>query len=130
MLSTATNSLSDELRVFYFCLVELLMGKPLPIVNTPPVWLRILGCTANEASTYHINTPLPSALKIKGRSLSTLRYSIRWLNFLQSSTSGALTLIVRNAIPATAMSSQKAPRELPELPSMTMTTISGALIIQ
>jgi hypothetical protein len=33
-------------------------------------------------------------------------------------------------IPATATSSQRAPRELPELPSITMTTISGALIIQ
>ena len=33
-------------------------------------------------------------------------------------------------IPATATSSQRAPRELPELPSMTMMMISGALIIQ
>jgi hypothetical protein len=33
-------------------------------------------------------------------------------------------------IPATATSSQRAPRELPELPSMTMTMISGALFIQ
>jgi hypothetical protein len=33
-------------------------------------------------------------------------------------------------IPATATSSQRAPRELPELPSITMMTISGALIIQ
>jgi hypothetical protein len=33
-------------------------------------------------------------------------------------------------IPATATSSQRAPRELPELPSMTMMTISGALIVQ
>jgi hypothetical protein len=98
MLSTATNLLSVELHVFNFCLVEILIGKPLPIVNTPPVWLRILGCTANEASTYHINTPLPSALKIRGQSLSMLRYFIRWLNFLQSSISGALTLVVRNEI--------------------------------
>jgi hypothetical protein len=38
--------------------------------------------------------------------------------------------VVSMNIPATAMSSQRAPRELLELPSMTMTTISGALIIQ
>ncbi len=76
MSSTATNSLSVELRVFNFCLVELLIGKPLSIVNTPPVWLRILECTANEALTYHVNTPLPSALKIRGQSLSTLRYQL------------------------------------------------------
>jgi hypothetical protein len=30
-----------ELRVFSFCLVEVTIGNPLPIVNPPPVWLRI-----------------------------------------------------------------------------------------
>jgi hypothetical protein len=51
-------------------------------------------CTANEALTYHINTPLPSVLRIRGQSLSTLRYSIKWLNFLQLSISGPLTHVV------------------------------------
>ncbi len=76
MSSTPTTSLSVELRVFNFCLVEMTMGNPRPIVNPPPVWLRILGCIANEASTYHINTPLPSALMVKGRSLSTLCWGL------------------------------------------------------
>ncbi len=41
-----------------------------------------------------------------------------------------IIIILWSVIPATATSSQRAPRELPELPSMTMTMISGALIIQ
>jgi hypothetical protein len=38
------------------------------------------------------------ALRIRGQSLSTLRYSIRQLNFIQSSMSGAQTLLFENAI--------------------------------
>jgi hypothetical protein len=45
---------------------------------------------------HHYSTTL--VLRIRGRSLSTLRYSIRQLNFLQSLMSGALTLVVKNAI--------------------------------
>ncbi len=99
MLSTPTSSLSVDLLVFNFCLVELTIGNPLPIVNPPPVWLCILGCTSKEALAYHINTSLPLVLRIRERSQSFLRCCIRWLNFLQSSTSGALTLVgSKNAI--------------------------------
>ena len=75
--STPTNSLSVELHVFNFCFVETEMGNSLPIVNPPPVRPRMFGCTANEASTYHINSPSLSAPKTRGRSRSPLRYSIR-----------------------------------------------------
>ena len=82
MLSTPTSSLSVELCVFNFCLVELTIGNPLPIVNPPLVWLHILGCTANEASTCHINTPLPSALRIRGWSLLT-GFHPSWITYLR-----------------------------------------------
>ena len=53
MSSTPTNSLSVVLLVFSFCLVDFEIGPP-------PVCPRIFGCTANEASTYHIsNPPIP-----------------------------------------------------------------------
>ena len=97
MSSTPTNSLSVELLVFSFCLVDVEIGKPLPIVKPPPVCPRIFGCTANEASTYHISNPSLSAPNTKGLTLSFLKYSIRCLSFSQSSLSGALTLVVRNA---------------------------------
>jgi hypothetical protein len=97
--STPTNLLSVELFVFNFCFHEATMGNPRPIVNPPPVWPRMFGCKANEASMYHINSPSFSALRTtRGQSWSPLKYSIRWHNFSQSSVSGALTLVVRNAM--------------------------------
>ncbi len=93
-----TNLLSVELFVFNFCFHEATMGNPQPIVNPPPVWQCMFGCTANKASTYHINSPSFSALRTRGQSWSPLKYSIRWHNFSQSSVSGALTLLVRNAM--------------------------------
>ena len=55
MSSTPTNSLSVELLVFSFCLVDFEIGPP-----PAPVCPRIFGCTANEASTCHIsNPPIP-----------------------------------------------------------------------
>ncbi len=94
----ATNLLSVELFVFNFCFHEATMGNPWPIVNPPPVWPHMFGCTANEASMYRIHSPSFSALRIRGQSWSPLKYSFRWHNFSQSSVSGALTLVVRNAM--------------------------------
>jgi hypothetical protein len=98
MSSTPTTSLSVELLVFNFCFVKTEKRNPLPIVSLPPVCMRMFGCTANEASMYHINSPLLSAPKTRGQSRSPLKYSIRWQSFNQSLVSGALTLVVRNAI--------------------------------
>jgi hypothetical protein len=41
---------------------------------------------------------VPLALRISGSMLVPLRYFIRWTSFLQSSLSGAHTLIIKNAI--------------------------------
>ncbi len=56
--------------------------------------------------------------------------AVQGKGFLNSLRDFYAKLVGPFEIPATATSSQRAPRELPELPSMTMTTISGALIIQ
>ena len=98
MSSMPTNSLSVKLFVFNFCLVDTEIGKPLPIVNPPPVCPRMFGWTANDASTYHMSIPSLSAPSMRGLSLSPLRYSTKWLSFSQSSMSGDLTLMVRNAM--------------------------------
>ncbi len=66
MSLTPTNSLSVELLVFSFCLVEAEIGNPLPMVRPPPVWPRIFGCTAKDASTYHISRPSFSAPSTRG----------------------------------------------------------------
>ena len=97
-LSTATISLSVELRVFSLCLVDLSKGNPIPMVIVPPVCPFISGCTANNASTYQLKTPVPSAASISGNSRVLRRYSTKWQSLRQSSMSGPLTLVVRNAM--------------------------------
>jgi hypothetical protein len=95
--STETSSNSVELRVFSFCLVEVTMRNPRPIVRPPPVCPRIPGCTAKDPSTHHSKMPVPEALSTSGRVFVPLRYLIMWDSFFQSSVSGYLTLVVRYA---------------------------------
>jgi hypothetical protein len=64
--SAPTVSVSVELRVLIFCLVELTMGKPRPGDSPPPECPRMLGCTANDVSTHHFKMPLPLAVRISG----------------------------------------------------------------
>jgi hypothetical protein len=91
-------SVSVELRVLSFCLVELTMGNPHPRDNPPLECPRMLGCTANDASTHHFRVPLPLALRISGIVRVPLMYLIKWTKLFQLSMSGAHTLVVRNAI--------------------------------
>ena len=97
ILLIPTNSLSVDLRIFSFCLVEETMGNPQPRVNPPPVWPRIFGCIANDASTYHSSQPFCDP-RVHFISDVARRYSIKCHSFLQSSMSGDLTRVVRNAI--------------------------------
>ena len=97
ILSTATNSLTVELLVLSLCLVNVEIGHPLPIVNLPPVCPLILGWTANDASTRQCSTLVLTAPSTSGNSRVALKYTIRCFNFHQLSTSGSLTLVVRNA---------------------------------
>jgi hypothetical protein len=91
-------SFSVELRVLSFCLVELTMGKPHPRDSPPPECPRMLGCTANDASTHHFRMPLPLTLRISGIVRVPMMYLIKLTNLFQSSLSGARTLVVRNTI--------------------------------
>src|SRR6056300_1167749 len=52
--STPMSSASVELRLFSFCFFVRTCIPPSPIVITAPVWLLKSGCTANDASTYHL----------------------------------------------------------------------------
>ena len=96
--STTTISPYVELQVLSLCLVDLSKGNPLPMVIAPPVCPLISGCTANNASTYQLKTPVPSAPSINGRSLVLLSYSTIWRSLRQSSISGPLTLVVKNVM--------------------------------
>ncbi len=64
-----------------------------PRKGSPPYW---------RSRHTHTHTTLIARryqhLRIRGQSQLPLRYSIRWHNLSESSVSGALTLVVRNAI--------------------------------
>jgi hypothetical protein len=95
--SAPTISVSAELRLLIFCSVELTMGHPCHKYSPPRECPRMLGCTANDASTHHFRMPLQFALRISGIVRLPLRYLIKCIMLVQSSLSGALTLVVKNA---------------------------------
>ena len=72
------------------------MVNPRPKDNPPPEYPRMLGWTANGASTNHFKITLPLALRISGRVRMPLMYLIMWTILAQSSCSGAQNIIVRN----------------------------------
>ena len=74
--SAPTSSVSVELRVLSFCFVEITIGNPRPKYNPPPECPRMLGWTANDASTHHFKMPLPLALRISSSVLVLLMYLI------------------------------------------------------
>jgi hypothetical protein len=96
--SDSTISVSIELLVLSFCLVELTMGNTRPKDRPPPECPRMLGWTANDASTHHLKMPLPLALTISGIVRVPLMYLIRWTELVQSSLSVSSFLIVKSAI--------------------------------
>ena len=96
--STPAISVSMEIFVLIFCFVELTIGNPLPKYKPPPEWPRILGWTANNASTHHFKIPLTLALRVTERFLVPLRYCIRCTSIPQSSSSFACTLVFINSM--------------------------------
>ena len=80
-----------------FFFVELTMVNLLPKDNPPPECPRMLGWTANDASTHHFKIPLPLALRISGSVRLPLMCLIVWTNLAQSYRSCAQTILVRNA---------------------------------
>ena len=78
--------------------VEPKIGNLRPKGNPPPECHRILGWTANYASTDHFKIPLPLELRVSKSLLVPLRYRIICTNFSQYSSSGDFTLVFRNAM--------------------------------
>jgi hypothetical protein len=74
------------------------MGNPSRKDRPPPECQRMLGWTANDASTHHFKILLPLALQISGIVRVPLMYLIRWNNLVHSSLSGSRTLLVKNTI--------------------------------
>ena len=62
--SAPINSDSVELSEFTFCLVELLITNPFPILNIDPVWLFMSACTDNSTSIYHVKVFVSSASNV------------------------------------------------------------------
>ena len=97
-LSTTKISVSVELFVLSFFLVDLKIGNQRSKDNPPTECHRRLGWTANNASTHHFKTPLPLALRVRGSVRVPLMYLIKSTSLDQSSLSGAHTIIVKNAM--------------------------------
>ena len=95
--STPTSLFSVELRVFIFCFLEKLIRAPFPRVIPPHVCPLQSQWTPCDASICHFAL---ARLFTVSRNLSRrlpLRYCSTLFTFPQSSSSGALTLVVRIA---------------------------------
>ena len=88
-------SISVETSVLRFCLVEPKIGNPRPKYNPPPECSRILGWTANYASTHHFKITLMLELRVRGSVGVPLMYCIKWTTLAQSSSSGVHNLFVK-----------------------------------
>ena len=96
--STPTISVSMEVFVFIFCFVGRTIGNPRPKDKPPPECPHILGWTANYASNHHFKIPLPLSLRVSEGLIVTMRCYIRCIHLAQSSSPGARTLVVVNAM--------------------------------
>ena len=94
--STPTISVSVELQLLSFFLVESAMGKPRPIDSPPPKCPHMLGWTAKDASTHHFKMPLPLELRIRVKARVPVRYHINHTNLYQSSSPSSRILIAKN----------------------------------
>ena len=83
--------------VFSFCFIDVEMKDTFPSEAVTPVWLLVLGWTTKEPSTHHLTIFVESALKIRGRVSVARKYLIKRTSLVQSSSSGKITLVVRNA---------------------------------
>jgi hypothetical protein len=94
---TPMTSASVELLELSFCFWHILNNMPMPQEIPPPVWLFMSMCTANDASTNDFILPMSTHPKTNLSSRVPRRYCSTRLSFLQSSSSGLETLVVRNA---------------------------------
>jgi hypothetical protein len=55
MICHQNKNKHKEIIVFIFCCDDISYTAPLPKLITAPVWLRMLGCTPNDASELRKN---------------------------------------------------------------------------
>ena len=96
-LSAQISSTSVEILEFIFYLFEILATDPHPRDIFSPLRLLQYGCIAYYASTNQFIMFSLYTLSINGMWMVDLMYFITRLNFRQSSSSGLLTLLLRNA---------------------------------
>ena len=95
--STATSSVSVELLVLSFCLVELLIKDPSPNDIVDPVCPFASGCTPKDPSIHQLTILRLSMVNLSFKSSVQLIYRRSRFNFFQSSTSLVLTRVQRKA---------------------------------
>ena len=83
--------------MFSFCFIDVETKYPFPSEVVPPVCLLVSGWTPKEPSTHYLTIFVELALKIRGRVSVSRKYLIKRTSLVQSSSSGKITLVVRNA---------------------------------
>ena len=78
--SAPTVSVSVELFMLIFYVVEPTMGNTRPRYKAPSECPQMLVPTANDTSTHHFKIPLPLALRVSEILLVPLWYCIRLTN--------------------------------------------------
>ncbi len=79
---TPTSSPLVELQRFSFWQLDIAYIAPLPILIMAPVWLCMLGWTANNVSTHHFMMFTLDASSVSGMSWVALRYLMTCASFL------------------------------------------------
>ena len=74
------------------------IGQTFPSLTVVLVWLCISRCMVNDASTHHLIIMFSPALRVRARSFDSHRKLAHHPSFFQSSTSGFITQVHRNAM--------------------------------
>ena len=96
-LSAHISSASAEILDFSFFLLDMISTDPHPRVIVATVWIQQYGCISYDESIHHFTIFSLSTLNINGMWMVDMMYCSTHHSLLQSSSSGILTLVVRNA---------------------------------
>ena len=97
---TNTKKTLTRLRSFYsIFLVEFELESPWPMSIIVPVWLFMLWCTPNVASTYQRRVFVPTIPSMRRIPMVYQMYFMNWFSLFQSSLSGSFTLVQNKMTP-------------------------------
>ena len=82
-----------KLFVLNFCFIEIVWVAPLPMVNTPPMYILVSACTKKSASAYQSVMVISFIFNARFSSRVSWGYLIILNKFLLSSSSGTLNLV-------------------------------------